>query len=90
VIAHQVQLLLEHRLGALGVMDHRHVVPIDKGRTGDGNTHHPEFVSESVHCLHSHLESDKFGAEHRGFDGGLLLRVPYHRRCVKVEKETGP
>ena len=53
VVTHRSRLLLEHRLRSLSVMDNGHVITIDVRWPWQRHTHHPKFVADSSHGLHS-------------------------------------
>jgi hypothetical protein len=63
MVANGGRLLLESRFRLLGVMYHRHIVPINVGRSRDTYSHHSKIVTQALQSLHALLHCNGFCAK---------------------------
>jgi len=90
MVSNRIALLLQQRLRDAAVPDHGHVVCLDIAWSIDGDTHHPELVSQAFHHLHCCLHSGELRPKASGLNGGLFLGEPDNWGILNEQEDPSP
>ena len=85
-----VALLLQLGGWVAAVVDHGHVVCLDKSLSIQWDPHHAQLVAKPLNHLHSCLHGRQLRAKRGGLNGALLLAVPCNGCHSQEDDHTSP
>jgi hypothetical protein len=82
MVENRFWLLLQDRLRSLGVMNNRHVLPINICGATQGHTHHYQLVAEATTGLNPILRRNKLSSKDTSLHSWLTPGEPHNWRHV--------